>query len=65
VIPPPDVPEVREHWRLALDQYLARKERTRALRAELQAVRLAAKNRRHRERLARAARESTPPKGIR
>lgn len=56
---PPDPPDVREHWRLALGEYLARKERTRKLRAELAAARVAGKARRHADRLARLNRNST------
>lgn len=50
---PPDLPEVREHWQLGLVEYLARKERTRNLRAELAAARAAGKARRHADRLGR------------
>jgi hypothetical protein len=49
---PPELPDVRDHWRAALDEYIARKERTRKLRAELAAARAAGKARRHAERLA-------------
>lgn len=46
-------------------EWLAARQRTRDIRAEMLAARIAAKTRRHRERLARVARESTPPKEIR
>ena len=51
---PPEPPEVRDHWRLALAQYLARRERTRKLRAELAAARTAGLEARHRTKLRRA-----------
>lgn len=58
---PPDTPEVREAWREALDTFLARRERTAALRRELLATRALAKQRRHTERLRRARVGNTTP----
>lgn len=52
-IPPPEPVEERERWRAALDQYLARRERTAALREQLAACRQAGKAARHAERLRR------------
>lgn len=40
MISPPESVESRERWRAALDEYLARKARTRKLRAELAAARV-------------------------
>lgn len=53
MIPPPETAESRQRWRLALDEYLARRARTERLRAELAAARAAGKARRHAERLRR------------
>ena len=57
---PPEPPEVRDHWRQGLVEYVARRERTRRLRAELAAARAAGKARRHAERLGRLNRDATP-----
>ena len=44
---PPDDPATRDHWRQALNTWLARRERTRKLREELAAVRAYGKAARH------------------
>ena len=44
---PPDDPATRDHWRQALNAWLARRERTRKLREELAAVRAYGKAARH------------------
>lgn len=54
----PEPVALRDAWRLALVEREARQERTRVLRAELAAVRLAGKARRHAARLARAERDA-------
>src|SRR5262245_56471174 len=56
VVSPPESGESRDRWRAALDQYLARKARTAALRASLAAARQAGKAIRHRNRLRRGRR---------
>lgn len=52
--PPPESVETRDAWRDALDQYLARRERIRQLRLELQIARTEGLRARQANRLRRA-----------
>ena len=58
MIPPPEDVEDRDHWRTALDSYLAKRERLALLRAELAAARRAGKEARHAARLRRTQRRN-------
>ncbi len=60
MILPFEAAENRDRWRVALDEYIARKERTRALRAQLAEARTAGKARRHADRLARLSVQKGP-----